>query len=141
MLKIYTDAAFDNQSCLGYYCLVICDGDSKDWYLKEIDKGCISSNEAEYCGIVEALQVAAINDEPAIIYCDNKNAIARAYEQRLPDAVVIKFIKAHTISTPGVELTEDLKRQHWADVMAFHALRRRLDSQKTVAYNEGAKET
>lgn len=146
MLKIYSDAAFDRFTGLGCYCLVVINGDYKDYSVDNID-GCTNSTQAELAGLRAALEIAAKAGKQSEIFCDSMGAISQiAYEWQHgeSDIVPLAFVrhfKGHQLGSDGVVIDDDVKRHHWADTMACHELRRRLDIRKTVAYDEKVKET
>ncbi|MBI5117620.1 reverse transcriptase-like protein [Candidatus Poribacteria bacterium] len=148
MLKIYTDAAFDDRSGLGTYCLVVVtDKGFKDWSVDHCD-GFTNSTDAEYVGLRAAVELArAAHVAECLIMCDSMAAIDRlqaAFKHRYVAPVAglyVRHFKGHQAEKQGAFIDEDVKRHHWADVQAGAELDRRLDARKTGAYNDKAKET
>lgn len=138
MIKIYTDASFDRFSGLACYCVVVVEGKRKTWTIGTITD-CTTSTQAELAGIQAAIALAA---GPTIIYCDSISAIQQATsELTIPANTEIKYFKGHQLGQERVNITDDVKRHHWADCMAGLALKEKLTDLKTVAYNEDVKET
>lgn len=140
MLRIYTDASYDDETRLGCYCLVVCYKGLKDYSVDNAD-GLKNPTEVELAGLRAALEIARKAGVPSEIYCDNMGALDQIrYEWEhdsskiVPDALVRHF-KGHQFEEHGI-ITEDVKRHHWADMMAGRALTIRLDEQKTQAYNK-----
>lgn len=144
MLRIYTDAAFDDQSGLGSYCLVVVYGEHKDWSVDRIDMELYSSTDAEYVGLRAAVELARkAHLSEVLIMCDSLGAIDRLQahtKQGLVKPVAgmhVRHFKGHQAEKEGVYMDDDVKRHHWADIQAGAELDRMLlDSGKTRAYNE-----
>lgn len=138
---MYTDAAFDRFSGLGCYCIVIVRGSFKDYAVECID-GRTNSTEAELAGLMAAIEIAENAGKPTRILCDSMGAIKEARKVLLiPSEITIEHFKGHQLGSMDVEITDDVKRHHWADSMARAELCRRLDARKTEAYNRRTKET
>lgn len=128
MIKIYTDASYDSVSQLGCYCLVVVTDTLKDFAVEDIDN-CKSSTEAEYAGIIAALAISAKTDQRITIYCDSMAAIKKAQSNNMiPTNVSLEHFRGHQLGSPGVVIDDDVKRHHFADVMAGAELDRRLAS-------------
>lgn len=136
MFKIYADAAFDRTSGLGAYCVVITGNRVRpDWYVRETD-GAISSYKPELDGLNDALKVGRDlyekYGEPVKIFCDN---IAAVRSITPPQGITVHHFKGHQLGSADVIIDDDVKRHHWADIMARQFLKSRLDALSTSAYN------
>ena len=124
------------------YCLVVVRGSFKDWSVDNYDGDCRSSTQAELAGIMAAVEIAGNTNEETLIYCDSLGAIDEAHKALIiPPQITIKHFKGHQLGSEGVVIDDDVKYHHWADTQARAELCRRIDSQKTRAYNERVKET
>jgi len=131
VITIYTDAAFDQETGLGCYCLIIVSGSFKDYAVENID-GCTNSTDAEYAGIEAAIEIISKTNKVGRILCDSMGAIKKAQGlmSLAPRNYTIEHFKGHQLGSMDVEITDDVKRHHWADSMARAELRRRLDAEK-----------
>jgi ribonuclease HI len=129
---IYTDGSWDSTTQLGAYCIVIVEpGKDPDWILAPVDAR--SSEDVEALGICEALKLAqklaAQNHCPSSVWCDSKSAIKRSRSLLVNKKhIQLQYIKAHTLASMDntVRVTDHLKRQHWADVMARGLTKERI---------------
>lgn len=130
MIKIYTDAAFNLEHNTASYCIVIVNENTgeKTWQVDQV--AVYSSTDAECAGLGHALRIAASlrqGGEICVVHTDCDAAI-RTYQKKA-DRVLVKLqhVKGHLLDNPNVVVTEDIKRQHWCDIMANYDLRKTLD--------------
>lgn len=142
MLTIFSDAAFDNATKIGTYCLVALTSKGKTKWSVTSAVGFDNANDAEYAGITAAIELAAKYKEKALIYCDSKSAISRAEKEIAKNLYTLRHIRGHQMGKEKVIVSMEVKYHHWADVQAHAELKRiLLDISKTRAYNEEVKET
>lgn len=129
MNKIYSDASYDPLTKVGGYCIVIVAQDKKpDWYVAEHDSA--GSQGTEAAGLREAIDIgrrlSLSNTYQSVVFCDNLSAIEQLKHYASNAGVSLRHVKAHTVSQASTVLTDDIKRQHWADIMAVSLVRERV---------------
>lgn len=146
MIKIYTDAAFDLSYHIASYCHVIVNDDTgtKEWKVYDLPDA-DSSSEAEKFGVFHAVLLARPLRKAGVevaIYCDCMSALHDLKDEGKEIGVGLHHIKGHLLNTDkAIVVTDDRKFQHWADTMAYHRLKNRLDIISTSDNNEGVMET
>lgn len=130
MKKIYVDGSYDAKTKYGAFCLVIVDEDTgeKEWEIHRIDDQ-PSAYYVERAGIEKAIAWVRVNPEtdPIRIYCDCLSAVKALKVLAKEAGATLRYIPGHSLGREGIQITEDLKRQHWADIMAYNFLKNVLD--------------
>jgi|SRR5882672_268048 len=126
MNKVYSDASFDSPTGFGAYCIVVVPhGGKADWYVKDCLGG-HGSNDIETAGLREAILVAhdlsLKNQRQSAVFCDSLSSIQALSALARNNGVALQHIPAHTVGKEGGFINDDIKRQHWADIMVHRFL-------------------
>lgn len=148
MNYLYCDASVDHLTKLGTYCVVIVEpGQKPRWFVEDCDN--LSSSMTETRAILRAVREAQALYERtgrlSVVFSDSMSSI-KSVGKTLSQTpyVSLRHIKAHTIGQTGIVLTEDIKRNNWADKEARRILRKRikaLDKVNTSEHTDTVKET
>lgn len=126
MNKIYVDGSYNATHRIGAFCVVVAVDDQKPSYDCAIAENATGANSVETEGLVFAIkfgkQLQERNGKPVTIFSDSLTAIRACKDEAAACNIELQHISGHLLGKIEVEVTDDIKRHHWADVMAGQAV-------------------
>ena len=143
MNYIYCDASIDHNHKLGTYCIVVVEaGKQPRWFVEDCDglSSVLTETRALLRAVREAQDLYARTGRMSTIMSDCVAAIESVGKTLSQTPyVTLRHIKAHQIesrSKPLGVMTNDIRKQNWADKEAKRILRKRIDNLNTSVHTE-----
>jgi len=118
MSYFYVDGAYEARGPIGAYCIVSVLGEKPPtWEITRLEPQ--EASQVEFIGLQAAIKLASSN-LPAKVFSDSVWAIKRLsdYAKRLD--VELKHVPGHLTTRNDIDMTDDVKKHHWAHVQAYH---------------------
>jgi ribonuclease HI len=142
MNKIYSDGSYDSRHKIGCYCIVVVPhNEEPKWHITPCTTSG-GSNAMELAGVREAIEIgyklSSTNMHQSIVLSDSLNSLQNVAPLAKTLGISLKYVRAHQANKMGVDIDDDIKRQHWADIMAHRFITdkiKELDKNMSTIHN------
>ena len=118
MNRFYVDGAYEARGPVGAYCIVVCRGEeAPTWEITRLEPQ--DASRVEFVGLQATIKLASVN-LPAQVFSDSVWAIKHLSYYAIRLDVELKHVPGHLATRNDIDMTDDVKKHHWAHVQAYH---------------------